>query len=420
MKQYWFDIVWNILGAVCVFLVILFILARFRLRFFKRKTDELNLELKKLYDDLKIANEDLTEAYKHEKRLAEELNMITYVGSAITSTLDIDELFKLITRTAVEIMSAEVCTLRLLDKENQELVLKSVYGLSESYIFKGNVKIGKSIVGRVVKNKVPFVVLNLQENSRYEYPELAEKSGLKSLLSIPLTIKDEVLGALSVYTKEERHFGEVDIKVLSAFTSQVAVAIENARLFTSIKEMYFSTVKAFATALSARDLYTHGHSEAVAKYAKAIAEEINLTEKEIELVEFGAILHDIGKIGIEDKILNKPASLSTEEYEKVKRHPVIASEILGPLNWFSELLPIITHHHEHFDGGGYPAGLSRDGIPLLARILLVVDAFEAMTSDRPYRKALTYEQAIAELQKNTGTQFDPKIVEAFLRVLSKR
>ncbi|MCG2712374.1 MAG: response regulator [Candidatus Omnitrophica bacterium] len=181
----------------------------------------------------------------------------------------------------------------------------------------------------------------------------------------------------------------------------------------------FDTIKVLALALDARDHYTHGHSQQVTEYAVDIAREIGLSFKEINIIRDAGILHDIGKIGIADAILLKPGRLTQEEYIQIKKHPVIGKKILDPVNCLADNIPLIYHHHERIDGQGYPDGLTGDNIPLGARILSVADAYQAMTSDRPYRKSLPALIAIEELKRFKGRQFDPDIVDAFLRVLRR-
>jgi putative two-component system response regulator len=181
----------------------------------------------------------------------------------------------------------------------------------------------------------------------------------------------------------------------------------------------FDTIKVLALALDARDHYTHGHSREVTEYAVAIAKEMGLPVKEIEIIRDAGILHDIGKIGIPDAVLLKPGRLTEEEYEQIKKHPEIGKSILQPVNCLADKIPLIYHHHERVDGTGYPAGLAGENIPLGARILAVADAYQAMTSDRPYRKALSMQIAIGELEKFKGKQFDPQIVDIFLRILKR-
>jgi putative nucleotidyltransferase with HDIG domain len=180
---------------------------------------------------------------------------------------------------------------------------------------------------------------------------------------------------------------------------------------------YFSTVKALARAIEVKDPFTYGHSEQVTEYALAIARRMEVSEAEMQSIKYAAALHDIGKIGIARKILDKPGALSEEEFVNVKTHSELGDSIIEPVAFLKAPRSIIMHHHERYDGKGYPDGLAGEEIPLGARILAVADSFEAMMSDRPYRKALPAEDAVKELEANAGTQFDPTVVQAFIEVL---
>jgi putative nucleotidyltransferase with HDIG domain len=180
------------------------------------------------------------------------------------------------------------------------------------------------------------------------------------------------------------------------------------------------TIKALAEAIDARDHYTHSHSQNVSKFSVAIAEEMHLSAKDIELIREACELHDLGKIGIRDDILTKPSSLDAQEWGLMKQHPLTGAKILEPLTFLHGVIDLIRQHHEHYDGSGYPAQLKGDDILLGARIIHLADAYEAMTSARSYRKTpLSKAEAIAEIKKNNGTQFDPKVVETFLKIIDK-
>ncbi len=192
------------------------------------------------------------------------------------------------------------------------------------------------------------------------------------------------------------------------------------RLYEDLRQTYMRTIKVLAHAIDARDHYTHSHSENVARYAVIIAEEMGFSANDIEILREASELHDLGKIGIADDILTKPASLTPEEWILMKHHPLTAAQILEPLTFLNNVVDIVRQHHEHYDGTGYPAGLQGEGILLGARILHLADAYETMRSARAYRKTpLSKEEAISEVKNHSGTQFDPKVVEAFLKVVDK-
>jgi len=193
-----------------------------------------------------------------------------------------------------------------------------------------------------------------------------------------------------------------------------------ARLYGDLRSTYMRTIRVLAQAIDARDHYTHSHSENVAQYATAIAQELGLSADETEKIREACELHDLGKIGVGDNILGKESDLSPEEWEQIKRHPATAAQILEPLTFLDDVILLVKQHHEHYDGSGYPQGLKGNDIVLGARILHVADAYEAMRSARSYRKIpLSKEAAVAEIKKNSGLQFDPAVVEAFLKVVSR-
>lgn len=186
-----------------------------------------------------------------------------------------------------------------------------------------------------------------------------------------------------------------------------------------LKDAYYGTIESLRLAVDAKDSYTKNHSDRVSYYSVMIGKQLGLKEEELEILKQGALFHDIGKIGIPDSILQKPGKLTDEEYDDIKNHPSIGAKILAPAKIFNDLVPMVLHHHERYDGRGYPVGLSGEDIPLMARIVCVADSFDAMTSDRSYRPRFTTITAIEELENCKGVQFDPVVVDAFLLALKE-
>ena len=187
----------------------------------------------------------------------------------------------------------------------------------------------------------------------------------------------------------------------------------------ALEETFLGTIRSLAEAIDAKDPSTRGHSDWVAKYAVMISRQLELSEKEVEMIRFAGYLHDVGKIGISDRILGKPSQLDPDQWKMMKKHASLGAKILEPVKISSAIKAAVRHHHERYDGKGYPGGLSGEAIPPGARTLAVADAYEAMTADRPYRKALNDEQAVEELKRCSGTQFDPLVVQAFLKALGR-
>lgn len=355
-----------------------------------------------------------------EKKI-KELSALYEVGKSISSTLHSDEVLKLITKKAAKIMNASSCTLRLLDKTKQELVLKCAYGLTQSlFKVKKSLKVGESIAGRVVKRGIPYAIKNIDREKKYKYPHLVRQKGLKSLVAVPLVQKNQIIGVLTIYNKKVCDYTKNDVNLLCMFAGQAAIAIENSRLYEQVEVGYLNTIRTLSNIIDAKDSHTYGHSERVMEYCTEIAHLLNLSNNEKEILKYASLLHDIGKIGIDVGILRKPSKLNQEEWNIMVMHPVLGSSIVEQIGFLSDLAPIILRHHERYDGKGYPGKLKNKKIPLGARILSVVDAYESMVSDRPYRKGLSFEKAKQELISGSGTQFDPDIVKVFIKALDAK
>ena len=243
------------------------------------------------------------------------------------------------------------------------------------------------------------------------------KMGVRSDIRIPLFSGNEVTGVLNILSHRIAGFTTSQLNTIEMVASQISVALDNARLLEGLQELLIGTSISLAGAIEAKSPWTKGHSERVTEYARTIGLQIGLTEDELENLRLAGLLHDLGKIGTYEGFLDKPERLTPEEFCEVKRHPSEAIRILKPVKALSHIFTAILHHHENYDGTGYPDGLKGDEIPLPARILRVADAYDSMTSDRPYRQSPGREYAISELSRCSGTQFDPQIVGLFLKKL---
>lgn len=254
---------------------------------------------------------------------------------------------------------------------------------------------------------------------------ISECSGAKSLpkrilsaMAVPLKIRDKVFGVVTAFVETgDYRFNEKDLYYLSFMGAKAADTAENIALYETISENLFSTLSAFVKAVEARDAYTKEHSSRVAEMAMVLGRELGCSEEEINLLSFAGRLHDIGKIGIRDNILLKPGRLTDEEFEIIKEHPAIGASIVSQLGLWDRETQIIRHHHERFDGSGYPDGLKGVAIPFLSRIMSVADAYDAMASDRAYRKKLDLEKVSSIIREGSGAQFDPRVVDAFFRLV---
>ncbi len=250
-------------------------------------------------------------------------------------------------------------------------------------------------------------------------PESAhlEQTSIGTLMASPLIIRGRVFGVLTACrTASHGEFAEKDLFYLSVMANHAAYAIENLALYENIYQNLFSTIYAFVRAIGARDSYTEQHSNRVTCVARTLAEHMGCSEEELEILHTAGLLHDIGKIGIRDEILLKPARLTDEEYEIIKTHTTIGANIVGQLGLWEREQTIIRSHHERYDGKGYPDGLKGENIPFLARILTVADVYDALASDRTYRPRMSEEAILKIIRDGRGTQFDPQVVDVFLEL----
>ena len=278
-------------------------------------------------------------------------------------------------------------------------------------------KKGEGIAGWVAEKGEAIIIHDVQSDQRFF--KTADKRSTfitRDMVCVPVKTKDKVIGVLEAINRKNGIFDEEDKEALTALANQVAIAIENANLYQELREVFYGTAQALAETIEKRDPYTGGHTKRVMNYSIAIGKAMGLSKKEIEDLRLAAILHDVGKIGVRDNILLKEDRLDPEELEKMNMHPQYGSDILSHVKKLRDIIPGVRGHHERIDGKGYPDNLRDGDIPTIARIIAVADTFDAMTTDRPYRKAMSSEAAVEELRKNSGIQFDKDVVEAFIRV----
>jgi response regulator RpfG family c-di-GMP phosphodiesterase len=266
--------------------------------------------------------------------------------------------------------------------------------------------IEKEMIEKIAADGIPYLI--------------KRRNSEGNIIAIPLKIRSRVFGILvSIINSESQCFSEKDIYFLNFLLEKASFSIENLALYENIYENLFSTLYAFVETIEARDPYTKQHSASVSGYAMSIARENGCSQEEIAKLDISGNLHDIGKIGIPDSILLKPGKLTNDEFEIIKKHPVIGSNIIGHLGMWTDEQGIIRHHHERFDGTGYPDRLKGKEIPFLARILSVADVYDALTTDRSYRHRMSKKVAAEMIKENSGTQFDPEIVDIFYNLHSK-
>ena len=349
------------------------------------------------------------------------LEALTSASSVVNSTLDLKQLLKLVMELAARTLRAEASSILLKDKATGDLLFDIATGTAADQVKTLRIPRGQGIAGFVAESGQSLLVPDCSKDARF-FKAADDKTHFvtRNIIAVPLVARGETIGVVEVLNRlGGGTFAPEDLTLLQALAHQSAIAIQNAQLFADLQESFLATVRALAQAVDAKDSYTAGHSSRVTLYSVIIAEEMGLGPDDLRRVRLAGLLHDVGKIGIRDSVLGKPGALTDEEFAIMKSHPTVGAAILKPVSQLAEVVPGVLHHHERFDGRGYPDGLKADEIPLMGRIIGVADAFDAMTSDRVYRPRLSDEVAIAELKKHSGTQFDSKMVKAFLAAFDK-
>ncbi|MDA8429346.1 MAG: GAF domain-containing protein [Geobacteraceae bacterium] len=390
-----------------------------------KEIENLNVSLEERIEEIEQANYTITDLASEleQKNLnlgqaVERLSTIYKIGLAINSTMDIDRLFNLIVRTTTTTLRASIGYIILYDAHNNCLNVTNLIGSGKLLAPKTAIPMKDSSVSTwVIKNRQPILISDINQTPQFDrFSDLGYER--KSLICAPLMVKNEIIGTISVVNKlDDSRFSSDEMEMLTTIAAQAAIAIKNATLYDEQQQTYLNTIQALVSAIEASDSYTKGHSERVTRYCLEIGRRLNLSIDRMQILERAAILHDIGKIGIDLSLLHKEGKLTPKDIKELQQHPVIGMHILEPIEFLHDVRVCIGQHHERFDGMGYPNRIKKDEQLIEARILAIADSFDAMTSDRPYRKALPLDSAISELVENAGTQFDPDIIEVFTQII---
>jgi putative nucleotidyltransferase with HDIG domain len=383
----------------------------------RRANDELRRHKDELKDEVERTSESLLATNHRLEQRVHQLNTIRKVTEAITSVLDLGKLLDFCLRLLGREMEIADSSIMLMEADGQRLEVRASYGPRAQQVLGQERRLGDGVAGWVAEYREALLVTEADTGPNFT-TQFADQYGARSFLCVPLVQGPRVLGVLNLTGKTDRRpFTEHDREFVVAIAGQIAVAIENAALCDAIQQNSLSTVQALAESLEARDPYTSGHSSRVTGYAVRLARAIGVSETSIETLRYAGRLHDIGKLGITEAVLHKNDSLSEDEWTLMREHPTKGAQIIQSLGFLERAKPIVRHHHEWWDGSGYPDGLKGEEIPFLTRILSVADGYDAMTSERPYRAALTPAEALLELDASSGVQFDPDVVRQFHDVI---
>jgi putative nucleotidyltransferase with HDIG domain len=338
----------------------------------------------------------------------QKINLLQAIHTELDSLNDNNMVYSAIVTMASKLLMVREASFGII--EDGYLKVKKAIGVQEK-----DIAIEATLFETILRTRTHYLA-NLGEINPHNGEPLTYP-----FISIPFVIKEIVFGLLNLANKADgSSFTDDDISLALTLVNKTALRIENNALYEIVYNNLVNSLKSLVISIEARDPYTRFHSERVTAFALQIAEVLGLSDEEMDAIKFGGYLHDIGKIGVKDGILLKPGPLTEEEIAHVRRHPIIGDNILKPLKFFPKEREIIRYHHEQYNGTGYPEGLAGDQIPILARVLALADSYDAMTSYRPYRKAMTHIEALAEIRRCVNRQFDEKIVHAFLQTPAGR
>jgi putative nucleotidyltransferase with HDIG domain len=373
--------------------------------------EEANYKISDLAGELEDKNTNL------EKAVA-KLSTLYKVGLAINSAMEKDTVFNLIVKSTMDTLHAEIGYIILYEPALHSLRVTNLLG-HEFISTNGALlpMIPSSVSTWVIENRKSLLISDINDTPEFDrYSALGYER--KTLICAPLLVKDEIIGTVTVVNKRDNSvYNSEELELLNTIAAQASIAIKNAQLYDEQQKVYMNTIHALVSAIEASDSYTRGHSERVTRFSLELAKRLELPSDRMKVIERAAILHDIGKIGIDLSLLHKEGQLSPDDVSNLQQHPLIGMKILDPIEFLHDVKLCIGQHHERYDGHGYPNQVAANELLVESRILAIADAFDAMTSDRPYRKALSLDVAIKELSDNAGTQFDPQMVPHFVALL---
>ena len=380
--------------------------------------DNDKLVLKKRYDEVQNLNLQLADK-------VEKLKAINTASNLLVSQENTDEILQTTMRFVVNVMQFDRAVIMLTDNEQSQLEFKYAVGADpgdiETHLNNYVIPLDKedNILARAALSGRPQIIQNVETADLHMDNIILANFSVASFVLCPLLASGGIIGILAAdRSKNDRKIEESDLDDLAIFANTIAETLLKARLTGEIEGGYLNTVKALVQAIEENDSYTRGHSERVADVSVNIGKEMGLSKQELEYLRFACLLHDVGKIGVPESIVQSPRSLTKTERDLINLHPLKGAQIVAPIDFLRDHIHIIRNHHEWYDGTGYPDGLAGDDIPLTAQIVTVSDAFDAMTSTRSYRQGMPLEEATRQIDEGSGTQFSPKVVAAYHRIIT--
>lgn len=369
-----------------------------------------------------------THLFKEAQHRLGNLQALRAIDTSILHNRDLPHTLNILLEKLTTQLKVDSAIALLIDKEKQVLGFAAGRGLDVKPLRNATLPIGEGVAGRAVVEKRIIYIRDLRTDPQaISLKPLSEKEGFISYVTVPLETQDEINGVLEIFHRSHLDMDEEWLGFLEALAGQASIAIGSAILFTDLQrtnqelsKAYDTTIEGWSRALDLRDKETEGHTRRVTELTLELAKVLGFSNDELVQIRRGGLLHDIGKLGVPDRILFKESALEPEEWELMKRHPTYALEMLEPIHYLHQALDIPYCHHEKWDGSGYPRGLSGEDIPLAARIFAVVDVWDAVTSDRPYRAAWTTSKALAYIKSESGKHFDPRIVEMFSLLIEQK
>jgi HD-GYP domain-containing protein (c-di-GMP phosphodiesterase class II) len=347
-----------------------------------------------------------------------QLITLAEVGADIASARTIPDILRVVADRARWVLTHTGCTLALVTSEGNRFFIYTRSASGETIKSATTYTLDQGLIGQALSQQHPIIVADTQATTLHPVDRAALVPTARSALFLPLVDQQRVLGSLIFSAARANAYSGELFGIGRLLALQVTSAVRNALLLEEVDGSE-SVILSLALAIEAKDSYTQGHCQRLAQYAEQLGQVVGFAEAHLVNLRMAAILHDVGKIAVPEAILNKLGALTLEEYHIMQQHPVVGEMICQPLRSVRAILPAIRHHHERWDGTGYPDRLAGEAIPLDARIIAIVDTFDAMTSDRPYRRGMPVEQALRILRENRGPQWDPVLVETFIQLILK-